>query len=862
MKVKKILLSVFISLCFILVFSTAFVSNNLFINNVYASTSTNDVWNGTANIAWYINGEGSFKNPYQISTAEDLAGLMEITNIGEDGKIAYNGDQTSPTYGQVGSSFATLLYVDTTNFLEKYLEITNDINLNTYISSSEINENSFTNIYNEDKAILWMGIGTRYSPFRGTLNGNNYNISGIVGSGLFNYIGAGAIIHNVIIGEGYLYSLLDENNNYYYLGSIFNNISEYDFDATEYEHTKIFSCINNATINSTLIAGGIGGVINASDVNVEIAYCQNNGYVYVNNLRRYTNYGYSKSSGGIIGYGYSYSNLSIIGCVNNNEVCATVFEDITYGKEDVYIGGIIGYIEGSTNNDSYVKLHQCLNLSNIYETNNDTDEQIHLGQICGISKDCDIRYSYFDRTICDIDGIGNTYNETVVGLTTEQLKSNNGSLSVFLADEFKTLKDYVGTEVWLVNDGEYPILNTQNLQLYIVDYTPTNWTWAYIILGILSVLCIAYFIYAIVFFAKKKPLNKGLWVIYYIATFVILMLYLILLGIDIAFSQISFITSLISMIILALMLFTLLNLYFFSKKKVKQIELLWYFPMIFTIPIAGFIIFVILSIKHQNNERLLYVDKNAEKEEDTKAKSTFTKEQSIDISIDDVPELIVEKSKETTYKDKIKELFENETITEDKYDLYCYYINDKKYDKIELSEEDRQEVIADYEAVAINLYKEQLSASKGKKTTGNLLKKNKLICNICFGVGSGLLALGIILALAVNGVAGGIIGVIGVVGLFVGFSGMSNRRKICPNCGECWGEKIDSTYMGSSQKTVQKHITKAEYDRKVKGSDSWVGTDGKGNYFERTIETTSNYVDTLKCPNCGHTWKIKESQKD
>lgn len=381
--------------------------------------------------------------------------------------------------------------------------------------------------------------------------------------------------------------------------------------------------------------------------------------------------------------------------------------------------------------------------------------------------------------------------------------------------------------------------------------------WAYVILGCLSLLCIAYFIYAIVFFAKKKPLNKGLWIAYYIATFVIFFLYVTMLIVDAGYYPSKTIFVCISNILLPIMLFVLLVIGICSKEgNITNADILWLLPF-FTAIVFMIIIVIIIVVKNRKNSPKVLNNKGKN------INSILTQEaKSIDISIANVPENIVEKSKEVTYKSKIKELFENGTITEDKYDLYCYYINDKKYDKIELSEEDRQEVIEDYEAVAINLYKEQLSANKGKKTTGNLLKKNKLICNICFGVGSGLLALGIILALAVNGVAGGIIGVIGVALLFVGFSGIGNRRKICPNCGECWGEKIDSTYMGSSQKTVQKHITKAEYDRKVKGSDSWVEKDGKGNYFERTIETTSNYVDTLKCPNCGHTWKIKESQKD
>lgn len=49
-----------------------------------------DVWDGSSNILWYINGVGSEQQPYQISTPEDLAGLAAIVDIGKGDSISYN----------------------------------------------------------------------------------------------------------------------------------------------------------------------------------------------------------------------------------------------------------------------------------------------------------------------------------------------------------------------------------------------------------------------------------------------------------------------------------------------------------------------------------------------------------------------------------------------------------------------------------------------------------------------------------------------------------------------------------------------------------------------------------------------------
>ena len=237
------------------------------------------------------------------------------------------------------------------------------------------------------------------------------------------------------------------------------------------------------------------------------------------------------------------------------------------------------------------------------------------------------------------------------------------------------------------------------------------------------------------------------------------------------------------------------------------------------------------------------------------------------LTINDVPQEIIDKVKAITYKNKIDSLFQRDKLSEAKYNLMNDLINQGKFINIELPEEELKEVLEDVDIVALETYKKLYENKQTKDRPGKLNRKNGIIIAICLIIGvicifSAILAGTVGIDGEPDNVSAGICGAIAFVSIFIGISGWTNRRKICPNCGECWGKKIDSSYIGSSQKTVQKHITKAEYDRKVKGNDSWVETDGKGNYFERTIETTSNYVNTLKCPNCGHTWKINESQKD
>ena len=119
-----------------------------------------DAWNGTDNTSWYTDAEedaGTADKPYEISTAEQLAGLAQLVNGG-------------------------------TNFSGKTIKLTADIDLNNQ---------------------AWTPIGNENGPdaelaFSGTFNGDGYTVSGLnvpdtYFPGLFGQISTSAAVQNLIV---------------------------------------------------------------------------------------------------------------------------------------------------------------------------------------------------------------------------------------------------------------------------------------------------------------------------------------------------------------------------------------------------------------------------------------------------------------------------------------------------------------------------------------------------------------------------------------------------------------------------------------------------------------------------------------
>ena len=89
---KKKLLSLLLALCLVMA---------LVPMTAFAEGTSVDNWDGSADTSWYTSAPDA--SEYHISTAEQLAGLAELTNIGID-----TGASTGNTFETVSYTHLTL----------------------------------------------------------------------------------------------------------------------------------------------------------------------------------------------------------------------------------------------------------------------------------------------------------------------------------------------------------------------------------------------------------------------------------------------------------------------------------------------------------------------------------------------------------------------------------------------------------------------------------------------------------------------------------------------------------------------------------------------------------------------------------
>ena len=173
-----------VSLVLAAVMVVTFLSGNVDVQAAKSKSKTQNVsiarvWDGTADTSWFTTLEGQWneadKESYDISTAEELAGLCELANSAKS--------EGRPFGGVV-------------------INLTNDIVLNDTTDWEKWVDNPPAN--------KWTPIGEEgsfakgYRPFIGTFNGNGHTISGMYidggkFAGLFGYIENGAQICNLRI---------------------------------------------------------------------------------------------------------------------------------------------------------------------------------------------------------------------------------------------------------------------------------------------------------------------------------------------------------------------------------------------------------------------------------------------------------------------------------------------------------------------------------------------------------------------------------------------------------------------------------------------------------------------------------------
>ena len=308
-----------------LLFSMLFM---LFPAPASASNGTPNVWNGTADTVW--SGSGAFADPYLITSGEELAGLAQRVNAGN-------------------------------NYKDKYFKLTADIWLN------------------KNSTRTWTPIGDQSRPFRGNFDGNGHTIYGLFINaengkdiGLFGSIGAGGVVSNLGFSGGFVLGKSRVGTVAGYNAGLIQNcwsngriycVSEYGGGIAGKNEGAVVDCYNTGEIKgSGNDCKNLGGITGLNDGGI-ISGCYNTGKIYAH-------YRVGGIAGRVGNSGIVFNSWNT-GEVNTGEVTSRAHEvgGITghnspncivancYNTGDIKgkhrIGGIVGYNHGGVTINCY-----------------------------------------------------------------------------------------------------------------------------------------------------------------------------------------------------------------------------------------------------------------------------------------------------------------------------------------------------------------------------------------------------------------------------------------------------------------------------------------------------------------------------
>lgn len=288
-----------------------------------ASDGTPNVWNGTADTVW--SGSGALADPYLISSGEELAGLAQRVNAGN-------------------------------NYKDKYFKLTADVWLN------------------KNSTRTWTPIGDQSRPFRGNFDGNGHTIYGLFINaengkdiGLFGSIGAGGVVRNLGFSDGFALGRSRVGTVAGYNTGLIQNCwsngriyctSEYGGGIVGKNNGAVVDCYNTGEIKgSGDDCDNLGGITGLNEGGI-ISGCYNTGKIYAHYrvggvAGRVGNSGIVFNSwntgevdsrahevGGITGH--NSPNCIVANCYNTGDI---------KGKHRV--GGVVGYNHGGVTINCY-----------------------------------------------------------------------------------------------------------------------------------------------------------------------------------------------------------------------------------------------------------------------------------------------------------------------------------------------------------------------------------------------------------------------------------------------------------------------------------------------------------------------------
>ena len=349
------------------------------------------IWDGKADTSWYDETSTEF----EISTAEQLAGLAELVNNGND-------------------------------FSNKTVRLTADIVLN--------NTSEWENWESSAPNNTWTPIGI-WDSFSGTFDGQGHTVSGVYINSENKYQGLfghnEGTIKNIGVTESYIkgeYSvggvcglnntLRGTISNCYNSGAISGNQEVGGVCGGNYSGSTISNCYNSGSINGTgeyTIAGGVcgennGTISNSYNSGTVIGNCYVGGvcgsdsYGTISNCYNTGTISGNLEVGGVCGWKTgTISNCYNTGTINGNEnvggVCGfsgngSISNCYNTGtiNGDSYVGGVCGYNYSGT-------------ISNCYNSETVSGNNDNVGGLCGYNNGT-ISNCYNTGTISGYEEVG------------------------------------------------------------------------------------------------------------------------------------------------------------------------------------------------------------------------------------------------------------------------------------------------------------------------------------------------------------------------------------------------------------------------------------------------------------------------
>lgn len=393
---------------------------------------------GTPDTSWY----NTINTTFTISTADQLAGLAQLVNNGND------------------------------NFSGKTIRLSADIDISPYGEG-----------WNDGKG--WTPIGTRddadiakSKPFKGVFDGDSHTITGLyinngtLGStGLIGHITDGVVMNFGVVdavitgGSFYVGGVVGFANNTTlsdcYFTGVVKSTSRLDGSAGMYvggmvgflgKDSHVKNCYSKCAVSGK---AEVGGVVGATAYSCSVTNCYATGVVY----------GGLNGTGGVVGVVdtgsvencYATNTVNgdsnvggVVGYINNSgNVTNCYATGAINGKSS--IGGIVGFIGelGGSNNNS---------VTNCVAVNPSVAGDSGMGRVAGYNMGV-LLGNYTFEGLKDKNGVTTSWiNKTHNGIDGEDLKNETALTATFWTTTPNWQTSGWSTAVWDIIDGKLPAL--------------------------------------------------------------------------------------------------------------------------------------------------------------------------------------------------------------------------------------------------------------------------------------------------------------------------------------------------------------------------------------------------------------------